>query len=235
MPSTAALDVVATDADIAALRVQARRLAVTAWAFGLVGLTVTAAVQATAPGRVAWAGAAATTLAAPAAYALLVGRTRRIRRPAVLPPGGMPPGFVTAATPGPSAFGVFLLACAGLPLGAAARIGLILLAALAVHRPARVALLPGRVVVRRLRTRSVPWSQIVGEPAVAAGELSLAVNRPDGSGAMLRVPLRGLDVDPDFLRALVRHYLAVPEDRTAIGVPAELARRRAAHLAAGQP
>ncbi|WP_155372153.1 hypothetical protein [Catellatospora vulcania] len=235
MSSTAVPAAPAIDDVLADLALQTRRLRLAAWIFGVAGMLVTAVV-AGLPGDL-WRWrlvSVAVGLAIGFAYSLAVRPLWRLRREPVLTT--MPSGFATAASPRHHAALVYLLAAAGYAWGVGgygATLGLVLLAASVGQRPARIVITPGAVLVRRLRTRRVPWAQLAWVRVTSSGltdELSLAVDRPGSGLTTVRARLDLLDIDPAFLVHLLRHYHAVPEDRTAIGAPAELARRRALFL-----
>lgn len=241
MSSTAVPAAPAIDEVLADLALQTRRLRIAAWAVGGAGLLVTAFVAGVRDDS-AWVWRTVAAMAALATffgYAVLTRPFWRQRRGQVLAPSGMPPGFATASSPLSHALTALLLAAAGFALGSGtpgAALALVLLAALTSFRPARIVVTPSTLLVRRIMTRSVPWNQLTGVRVTTSGgvaELSLAVDRPGRVPGTVRIRLATLDVDPAFLVHLVRHYLAVPEDRTAIGAPAELARRRAAYLVTG--
>lgn len=237
MSSTAVPAAPAIDEILADLALQTRRLRIAAWVAGAAGLPVAAVVVASLPD--VWTGqllSGAVVLATGIGHHLAVRPLWRLRRAPVLAPLAHS-GFVTAASPRSHAAPAFLLALAGYAWGMGAygaAFGALLLAVLVGPRPARVVLTPAAVLVRRFRTRRVPWAQLTGVRVTNSGladELSLAVDVPGRGPGTVRAPLHLLDVDSAFLIHLLRHYAAVPEDRTAIGAPAELARRRAAYLA----
>jgi hypothetical protein len=241
MSSTAVPAAPAIDEILADLALQTRRQRIAAWAAGGAGLPA-AAVVASLPDNV-WIGqllSGAVALSIVVGHHLAVRPLWRLRRAPVLAPLA-PAGFVTAASPRSLAAPAYLLTLAGYAWGVGAdgvAVGALLLAVLTGLRPARVVLTPGAVLVRRLRTRRVPWAQLTGVRVTNSGladELSLAVDVPGRGLGTVRAPLNPLDVDRAFLLHLLRHYAAVPEDRTAIGAPAELARRRRDYLAAPGP
>ncbi|GAA1413563.1 hypothetical protein GCM10009662_58240 [Catellatospora coxensis] len=232
MPAAPAIDDLLAD-----LALQTRRLRVAAWAVGGAGL-LAAAVVAELPGDL-WIGrlaSGATVVATCLGYLLAVRPLWRLRRAPVLTPLA-PSGFTTAASPRHHANVAYLLAVAGFAWGVDPYVAVplvLLLAALVGLRPARIVLTPGAVLVRRLRTRRVPWAQLTVVRVTSSGladELSLTVDVPGRGLGTVRARLDRFDVDQEFLVHTLRHYAAVPEDRTAIGAPAELARRRAAYLA----
>ncbi|GAA1378001.1 hypothetical protein GCM10009661_48750 [Catellatospora chokoriensis] len=178
-------------------------------------------------------------------YLVVARKLWREHAQALLVPSGLPLGFTTVAGPRHHLMTTVSLAASAVMLGQGSPAALgtlslgvalafMLLALLLTWRPVRITITPGGLLVRRIGTRSVPWAHLTGAHAAAGANdpLSLAVDRPGRERGTLRVGLRVVDADPAFLAHLVRHYLDVPEDRTAIGAPAELARRRAGFLAA---
>ncbi|WP_144118924.1 hypothetical protein [Catellatospora sichuanensis] len=240
MSSTAVPAAPAIDEVLADLALQTNRLRIAAWAVGGAGLLVTAAV-ANIPGDAAalWRLVAMlVSVATPFAYIFAVRPLWRLRRQPMLTPSDSRLGFVTVVGPPGHALTAFVLAGGGILLGlgrpgAAFALALVLLAVLMSLRPTRIVVTPSALRVRsRLRTRSVPWARLTGVRVTGAGDdLRLAVDRAGRAPGTVRLRLAALDVDPAFLVHLLQHYRTVPEDRTAIGAPAELARRRAAYLA----
>lgn len=234
MSSTAVPAEPAVDDLLHHLASQNRRLLIAAWAVGGAGLIITAAVAGVpGPGWVWRTVSALAALATLVAYFGLVHLLWRVRRPAALAPVTLPQGFAAFTSPVVYARGTLALAGAGFALGGGQLLtaaGLVLLAGLLIHRPPRLVVTPGGVSVRRIRTRLVPWARLAGvqvRPRGGVAELSLWTDGSGRPGGVLRVALPRFDVDRDFLVRLLQHYRAVPEDRTAVGAPAELARRRA--------
>lgn len=105
----------------------------------------------------------------------------------------------------------------------------IVLAVLVLYGCPRVALLPGGVEVRGIRTRTARWSALVpgGPPAPPPRAwrlillLTAGADRPPERFA---VPLACLAVDPAFLSAAIRHYVRDGPHRDAIGTPGEYER-----------
>ncbi|MEV4413981.1 PH domain-containing protein [Catellatospora sp. NPDC049609] len=232
MSSTAVPAEPAVDDLLSALASQNRRLLLAAWAVGGAGLALCAGLA----GQPGWSWrlvAAGTALATLFAYLGVAHLLWRVRRPAALAPVTMPQGFTALGSPVAYARGVPALAGAGLALGVGQRITallLLLLAALLIHLQPRLLVTPGGVTVRRVLSRSLPWAHLTGVRVTSRGgiaELSLATAVPNRPAGTVRLALPSLDVDRAFLVHLLLHYLAVPEDRTAIGAPAELSRRRA--------
>ncbi|GIG02848.1 hypothetical protein Cci01nite_79410 [Catellatospora citrea] len=236
----------AIDELLADTALRARWLRAAAWSLGGVGLLVTISAGAIG-GDAMWRPAVSTFTAIVVVVGYLVAARRLWRKgaQALLVPSGLPLGFTTVAGPRQHVMTTVALAASGVMLGqgAPARLGtlslgvalaFLLLAVLLTLRPVRITITPVGLLVRRIRTRSVPWTHLtsVQVPAGVNDLLSMAVDRPGRMPVTLRIGLRVVDVDPAFLAHLVRHYLDVPEDRTAIGAPAELARRRAEFLAA---
>ncbi|MFC7763482.1 hypothetical protein ACFQY4_39625 [Catellatospora bangladeshensis] len=235
MSSTAAPAAPADGDLLRHLASQNRRLLVAAWAVGGAGLIITAAV-AGVPGP-GWVWRTVSALAALATLVVYFGAVHllwRVRRPAALAPVTLPQGFAAFTSPVVYARGTLALAGAGFALGGGQPLtasALVVLAALLIHHPPRLLVTPGGVSVRGLRTRTVPWARLTGvqvRPRGGVAELSLWTEPATGPSGVLRVTLPKFDVDREFLVRLLQHYRAVPEDRTAIGAPAELARRRAA-------
>ncbi|MEU8079740.1 hypothetical protein AB0B31_30365 [Catellatospora citrea] len=239
MSSTAVPAAPAIDEVLADLALQTRRLRIAAWAVGGAGLLIAAGV-ASIPGEPAtlWRLVAAMTVsvATPLAYIFTVRPLWRLRGQPSFTPSDSRLGFVTVVGPLGHALTAFLLAGAGIAVGlgtpgATIALALVLLAGLTSVWPVRIVVTPSRLRVRsQAWTRSVPWTQLTGV-RVATGALSLAVDRPGRGSGTVRLRLATLDVDPAFVAHLLQHYRTVPEDRTAIGAPAELARRHAAYLA----
>lgn len=214
---------------------QNRRLLGAAWMVGGAGLICAAAVAAVpGPGWVWRTVSGLAALAALVVYFAVIHLLWRVRRPAALLPVTVPQGFAALTSPVVYARGTFALAAAGFALGGGrwlAAAGLVVLAALLIHRPPRLTVTPAGVTVRQIRTRTVSWAWLTGvhvHPRRGVAELSLWTDPPGRPSGVLRVALPAFDVDREFLVRLLQHYRAVPEDRTAVGAPAELARRRAA-------
>ncbi|GAB4047828.1 hypothetical protein GCM10028775_09240 [Catellatospora paridis] len=234
MPAAPAIDEVLAD-----LARQTRRLRITAWVVGGAGL-LGAAVLAGVAGET-WMWRTVSAMTAPAAtlvYLVAVLPLWRLRRAQALLPIGLPVGFTTAASPVGYARVVFVLAAAGFAWGAGATavaITAVLLAVVLGLWPVRIVVTPGGLTVRSVRSRRVAWAQLADVRVTAAhgiDRLVLTVDRPGSTTGTVRVALGPLDVDRAFLASLLTHYRAVPEDRTAIGAPTELGRRRTAHRAA---
>ncbi|MEV0455989.1 hypothetical protein [Catellatospora methionotrophica] len=239
MSSTAVPVAPAIDEALAGLALQTRRLRIAAWAVGGAGLLVTALIAGIRDDT-AWVWrsvAAIVALGVSFGYAIAVRPLRRWRRPPLLLPSATTSGFVTAAAPVSHAPTALLLAVAGFALGSGATwtaLAVALLAAAVSLRPQQVAVTPSALRVRRIFTRSVPWAQLEDLRVTTSGGrdvLTLVVDRPGRPPGSVRIALAALDVDPAYLLHLSQHYRAVPQDRTAIGAPAELDRRRAAYLA----
>ncbi|GAA1771151.1 hypothetical protein [Luedemannella helvata] len=112
-------------------------------------------------------------------------------------------------------------------LATAGAAGAIHLNALVTGRPT-LSITPDAVhVVTAIRRRVVPWAAVrPGTPSVNPhGDwlLGLTIDRPDlvrGGPERVWLPVRHLDVDPDFLVEALRHYVDHPCDRQGIGTEA---------------
>lgn len=129
---------------------------------------------------------------------------------------------------GPLLAGCGLGSFGWLALPVVGALGVAHLLALFVGRPA-VTLTPEGVEVAGVaRRRFVPWSAMrPGTPRVEAHSdwlLGLTVDRPElvrGGKRRVWLPVRHLDIEPDFLAEALRHYVDVPERRAAIGTVTE--------------
>lgn len=103
-----------------------------------------------------------------------------------------------------------------------------------LFRTPRCALTPYGLVLRGMRTRTVPWSLLLPggplRPRPREGSLTLLVRGPEPYAGTRRhaVPLRWLFIDPSFLADAIRWYVDHPEDRVRIGTAAEHERLRGA-------
>ncbi|GHJ49817.1 hypothetical protein Cs7R123_71590 [Catellatospora sp. TT07R-123] len=101
-------------------------------------------------------------------------------------------------------------------------------AAMWLWRGPRVTLTPHGLRIRTLRTRSIPWTELLtGGPAVPVpkqSQLWLNLSRPGGAERWVALTLSPLYVDGAFLARAIRHYAEHPEDRAAIGTDAEHSR-----------
>lgn len=247
MSSTAVPAAPAIDEILADLALRTRRLSAAVWGLGGVGLLVTVSSGAVG-GDAIWRLAVSkfTAVLMVLGYLVFARKLWRDSAQALLAPSGLPLGFATVAGPRHHLATTITLAMSAVMLGQGpprvlgtlslgVALAFLLFAVLLTLRPVRIMITPGGLLVRRIRTRSVPWAHLTGV-RVSAGmnELALSVDRPGRVPGSMRIGLRLVDADPAFLVHLVRHYLAVPEDRTALGAPAELARHRAAYLAGAE-
>ncbi|GAA1800368.1 hypothetical protein GCM10009682_22470 [Luedemannella flava] len=107
-------------------------------------------------------------------------------------------------------------------LAGAAATGMIHLTALSTNRPSLVLTRDGVQVATTVRRRTVPWAAMrPGTPRLEAhGDwlLGLTVDQPAPGRVWL--PVRHLDVDPEFLVAALRYHVDDPHSRDAIGTEA---------------
>lgn len=144
-------------------------------------------------------------------------------------------GVMTERVPGGDRMRVARFAGA-VPVSVAVVTSFLALAALflVVRRP-WVALDPAGLTVQRLRRRAmIAWDDLApgGPPPPAErrpGWVRVYRNTPAGAPFVAEdLPVGRLHVDAAFLAGAVRHYVAHPERRRAIGTEAELSRLRSA-------
>jgi hypothetical protein len=90
-----------------------------------------------------------------------------------------------------------------------------------------VILHPDRLVIRMFRAESIPWTSLAPggppDPPAKVWDMGLLTTSPP---RWVMVNLRWLAVDKTFLAGAIRHYVAHPEHRPAIGTAEELAHLR---------
>jgi hypothetical protein len=109
-----------------------------------------------------------------------------------------------------------------------------LAAVLLVGNRPRVILEPAGLTIRRLRRRSeINWDELAPGgplPPTRRGTSQITLYRkPPRPGTVPpaeKMPIGWLQVSPEFLTAVIRHYVEQPEQRNGIGTEAELDRLR---------
>ncbi len=109
-----------------------------------------------------------------------------------------------------------------------------LAAALLVSNRPCVILAPAGITIRRLRRRSeINWDELAPGgplPPTRRGTSQITLYRKyprPGTGPLAgKIPIGWLQVSPEFLTAVIRHYVEQPEQRNGIGTEAELDRLR---------